>query len=72
LEAAQKECREAIRLDPELAEAYLTLGNICLDLDEAGDALRNYEKFLACEHSPAAREIREEVAALIEGLKEEL
>jgi tetratricopeptide (TPR) repeat protein len=72
LAAAKEACCQAIVLDAELAEAYVTLGNICLDLDKTREALHNYQKFLECEHSTLGREIRAEVAALVEGLKAEM
>lgn len=70
--AAETECREALRLDPGLAFAYLTLGNLCLDEEKPREALHNFQQFLLHERSPGSKEIREEVAAVVEGLKAEL
>ncbi len=70
--AAEKECREALRLDPGLTSAYLTLGNLCLDQERAREALHFFQEFLLREKSAGAEEIRQEVAAVVEGLKAEL
>jgi tetratricopeptide (TPR) repeat protein len=72
LESAAKSCREALRLDPGFAFAYLTLGNICLDQEKPREALQAFQEFLMRERSPAAKEVRDEVAAVVEGLKAEL
>jgi tetratricopeptide (TPR) repeat protein len=72
LSGAETECREALRLDPGFAYAYLTLGNIYLDQEEPHKALHSFQEFLLRERSDASREIRTEVAALIEGLEAEL
>lgn len=72
LEEAAAECRAALALDPELSFAYLTLGNICLDQEQTREALELFQEFLRHERSPAAHDIRNEVAAVIAGLKEEM
>lgn len=68
---AESECRRAIELDPALSFAWLTLGNICLDQEKPAEALHSFQEFLRHEQSPAAADIRNEVAAVIDGLKAE-
>jgi tetratricopeptide (TPR) repeat protein len=72
LEEAEEECREAVRLDPTYAMAYLTLGGICMDQDRTQDAVTCFEQYLKYETSPQASDMVAEVKAVIEGLKEEL
>ena len=72
LKEAEAACRQAVRLDQEFAFAYLTLGNICLDQDQVQEAVQCFKKFLDHEKSPASEDIRNEVSALIEGLKGEV
>ena len=72
LEGAEARCREALRRDPRFGFAYLTLGNICLDQEMVQEAVQCFQKFLVLEQGPASKEIRDEVAALVEGLREEL
>lgn len=72
LTQAERECRRAIDLDPALSFAWLTLGNICLDQEKSQEALQAFQEFLRHEQSPAAADIRNEVAAVIDGLKAEL
>jgi len=50
----------------------LTLGNLCLDQEQVQEAVQCFQKFLSLEKGPAAKEIRDEVTALIDGLREEL
>jgi hypothetical protein len=52
--------------------AYLTLGGICMDQERMADALKHYRKYLQYETSPQARDMLEEVKAVVEGLQEEL
>jgi tetratricopeptide (TPR) repeat protein len=72
LAEAEAACLKAIEFDPALSFAYLTLGNICLDEEKTHEALRYFEDFLRLERSPAAADIRSEVAAVIDGLKLEM
>ena len=72
LPAAERECRAALRCDPGHAFACLTLGNIFLDQEQPREALHFFQEFLLREQSPAAKEIRDEVSAVVEGLKSEL
>lgn len=69
LENAKELCVKALTLDPAIAAGYLTLGNICLDQDQAGEAVEHYEQFLRIETSPGAKQIRDEVNAVLEGLR---
>jgi tetratricopeptide (TPR) repeat protein len=71
LKAAEKFCRRAITLDPDFSFAYLTLGNICLDQEQIQESVHCFNEFLKREKSPASKDICDEVAALIEGLKSE-
>ena len=71
LKKAEKYSRQAITLDPDFSFAYLTLGNICLDQEQVQESIQCFKKFLKLEKSPASREICDEVAALIDGLKDE-
>lgn len=66
---AEKHCQQAVGFDPGLTFACLTLGNICMDLDRNEDAINWFQQFLMLEIDPAAKSIRDEVAAVIEGLK---
>jgi tetratricopeptide (TPR) repeat protein len=68
LDAAEQWCVKGLKLDASLPSGYLTLGNICLDQDRTQDAVENYQQFLRLERSPSAKQIRDEVAAVIEGL----
>jgi tetratricopeptide (TPR) repeat protein len=72
LKKAEQECRKAVELDPGFSYAYLTLGNICLDQDHNREALHWFQEFLMRERDPGATEIRDEVAAVVEGLKAEM
>jgi len=72
LEEAEEECCLAVKLDPTLSMAYLTLGGICMDQERLKDAVRYFELYLKYEKSPQASEMIEEVKAVIEGLKDEL
>lgn len=66
---AEKHCLQAVELDPGLAFACLALGNICMDLDRNEDAMNWFQQFITLETDPAAKQIRDEVAAVIDGLK---
>ena len=72
LAAAEQACRKALACDPGFSFAYMTLGNICLDQEKPRQALDWFQKFLLHERSAGAADIREEVAAVVAGLKEEL
>lgn len=65
---AEKHCRKALEKDAGLAEAYLTLGYVCLDQDRHSDAGDAFRQFLRLEKDPAAEALRNEVAAVLEGL----
>lgn len=65
---AEAYCLKGLELDPSLPAGYLTLGNIYLDQERIQEAIENYRQFLRLETSPVAKEIRDEVAAVIEGL----
>lgn len=69
LAEAETYCLKGLELDASIPAGYLTLGNICLDLDRTQEAVENYQQFLRLEKSPAAKQIRDEVSAVIEGLK---
>ncbi len=66
---AEKYCLQGLELDAGLAPGYLTLGYIRLDQDRTQEALDNFQQFLRLEKSTAAKNIRDEVAAVIDGLK---
>ena len=72
VDEAETCCQEAIKRDPGFSYAYLTLGNLYLDRDDIGEALQAFQEFLTLENSPAAEDIRFEVAAVVDGLKAEL
>ncbi len=72
LEQAEIACQNALDCDRSFSYAYLTLGNLYLDKDQADKALHNFQEFLLHENSPAAEDIRAEVAAVVDGLKAEL
>jgi len=61
-----------VEIDPGFSMAYLTLGGIAMDLEEMQDAIRYYQLYLKHETSAQAAEMRAEVKAVVEGLKEEL
>ena len=65
----QAYCLKCLQLDAGIPGGYLTLGNIYLDLDRTQDAVENYQQFLRLEKSPAAKQICDEVAAVIDGLR---
>ena len=69
LEEAEKVCLQGLELDASLPMGYLTLGYIYLDLDRNQESINNFQQFLRLEKSSAAKQIREEVAAVIDGLK---
>jgi len=69
LELAEEASRKALELDAGLAPGYLTLGYITMDQDRSREAVENFQQFLKLEKSPAAKQIRDEVNAVIEGLK---
>ena len=71
LDDAESCCRKAIQLDRQFAFAHLTLGNICLDKELPQEAVQCFQAFLKHGTSPASEDIRKEVAALIEGLRDE-
>ncbi len=72
LEQAEAACLQALNCDPGFAYACLTLGNIYLDQDRSEKALQYFQEFLMYENSPAAEDIRAEVAAVVDTLKAEL
>lgn len=69
LEEAEQVCLKGLELDASLPMGYLTLGYIYLDMDRNQESIDNFQQFLRIEKSPAAKQIREEVAAVIDGLK---
>jgi tetratricopeptide (TPR) repeat protein len=69
LEQAEQFCRKGLELDAGLATGYLILGYICLDQDRTQEAIDNFKQFLRLEKSSAAKNIRAEVSAVIDGLK---
>ena len=68
LEQAEEYCQKGLELDAGVAEGYLILGYICLDLDRTQETIDNFKQFLRLEKSPAAKSIRDEVSAVIDGL----
>jgi hypothetical protein len=48
------------------------MGSICLDQERITDTIRYFELYLKTETSPRAEEMRREVQAVLEGLKEEV
>ena len=69
LEQAEQFCQKGLELDAGLAPGYLTLGYIRLDQDRNQEAIDNFQQFLRLEKSIAAKNIRDEVLAVIDGLK---
>ncbi len=69
LEQAEEFCQKGLELGAGLAPGYLTLGYICLDQDRTQEAIDNFQQFLRLEKSPAAKYLRDEVSAVIDGLK---
>ncbi len=69
LEQAEHYCQKGLELDSGLPPGYLILGYICLDHDRTQEAVDNFQQFLRLEKSAAAKNIRDEVAAVIDGLK---
>lgn len=69
LKEAEASYQQAQQLDPEFEQVYLSLGNLYLGQDKSKAALEAFERFLTLETDPAAKEVREEVKAVIEGLK---
>jgi tetratricopeptide (TPR) repeat protein len=59
---AEVALRRAIELDPNLAEAWVSLGNALLELDQVDPAIRAYETGLAIQ--PQHEEARTQLAAL--------
>lgn len=69
LQQAEEHVLKGLSLDAGMATGYLTMGYICLDQDLTQAAIDNFQQFLQLEKSPAAKAIRDEVLALIDGLK---
>lgn len=69
LEEAEELCRKGLERDAGLPMGYLTLGYIYLDQDRHREASEQFRQFLRLEKSPAAKQIRDEVAAVLDGLK---
>ncbi len=69
LEQAEEFCKLGLALEPGLPLGYLTLGYICLDQERTQEAIDNFQQFLNLETSSAAKYVRDEVAAVIDGLK---
>ncbi len=69
LEQAEAACLKGLELDAGLPMGYLTLGYVYLDQDRNQESIENFQQFLRLEKSPAAKQIRDEVAAVIDGLK---
>ena len=69
LEDAEQMCLQGLQLDAGLPMGYLTLGYIYLDMDKSQESVDNFQQFLRLEKSAAAKQIRDEVSAVIEGLK---
>ena len=69
---AERECLEAIRLDPSFTLSYLTLGSLYMDQEHIGEAIKSLETYLKMEKSPQASDTVAEVRAVLEGLKAEL
>lgn len=69
LEEAEQACLKGLQLDAGLPMGYLTLGYVYMDLDKNEESVSNFQQFLRLEKSPDAKQIRDEVAAVIDGLK---
>jgi len=69
LDLAEEYCLKGLELDAGLAPGYLTLGYVCLDQDRTQEAIDHFQQFLRLEKSVTAKNIRDEVAAVIDGLK---
>lgn len=69
LQQAEEFCQRGLELDAGLAAGYLILGYICLDQDRTQESIDNFKQFLRLEKSSAAKNIRDEVSAVIDGLK---
>lgn len=69
LEEAEQMCLQGLKLDAGLPVGYLTLGYIYLDMDKNQESIENFQQFLRLEKSAAAKQIRDEVTAVIDGLK---
>ncbi len=69
LEQAEEYCLKGLSVDAGYAPGYLTLGYVCLDLDRSEEAVEHFQQFLRLEQDPAAKQLKEEVSAVIEGLK---
>ena len=69
LEDAEQMCLQGLQLDAGLPMGYLTLGYIYLDMDKSQESIDNFQQFLRLEKSAAAKQIRDEVSAVIDGLK---
>jgi tetratricopeptide (TPR) repeat protein len=69
LQQAEEFCQRGLELDAGLAEGYLILGYIYLDQDRTQESIDNFKQFLRLEKSSAAKNIRDEVSAVIDGLK---
>lgn len=66
---AETYCQQALQRHAGLAEAYLTLGYVCLDQDRHSEARDAFSQFLRLEKNPAAEALRNEVTAVLDGLK---
>ena len=69
LEEAEQSCLKGLKLDAGLPMGYLLLGYVYLDQDRNQESIDNFQQFLRLEKSPDAKQIRDEVAAVIDGLK---
>ena len=69
LEEAEQSCLKGLKLDAGLPMGYLLLGYVYLDQDRNQESIDNFQQFLRLEKNPDAKQIRDEVAAVIDGLK---
>ena len=69
LKEAEEYCKKGLECDAGLPMGYLTLGYVYMDQDRSREAGEQFRQFLRLEKSPAARDIRDEVKALLEDLK---
>ena len=69
LQQAEEFCQRGLELDAGLAAGYLILGYIYLDQDRTEESIDNFKQFLRLEKSSAAKNLRNEVSAVIDGLK---
>ena len=69
LQQAEEFCQRGLELDAGLAAGYLILGYLYLDQDRTQESVDNFKQFLRLEKSSVAKNIRDEVSAVIDGLK---